>query len=511
MVVLGLASVSWAYEGYAPIATGGTGGTVIHVTNLNDSGAGSLRAAIATSGARQIVFDVGGSICVASELRITSGNVTIAGATAPSPGITLIGSGAYAVLGMNIDDVSGNVIISNLRIRNSGRENLQIWGGGLIVIDHCSFTGALDGALDINSANHVVVSRCLFGGNVEVHKAHGTYVSAHHNLYTWNNRRQPRVFEAGPYWDFRNNVMEYWTNSGTNVLYSDAVNIVNNWYGDPGTYGVCEGGFMALTSDTNVYINGNYSNCGDTIDGSTQITTPNLEPSVTTIAAADVPSAVLGDVGAQPTDAVDQYYIDGGGLTPPAVGSCGGGASGGGGNPGEATFLSPDAKDGYVLESTETSGVGGTFKSTTTYIGDTATKQQYIAVLHFDTSSIPDTATITSATLSMRRLGAYGTPTTLGTLTVDIKNGYYGTSDGLAANDFASASSATNVATLPYPASNGAYASGDLNSSGLAQINKIGVTQFKVRFTLDDDNDGTADYLNIYDTGSPPSLTVVWQ
>ena len=105
-----------------------------------------------------------------------------------------------------------------MRFRNASVQNLQIWEGGKITIDHCSFSNSGDGALDINTANHLIVSRCIFGGNTEVHKAHGTYMSVHHNLYGWNNRRQPRIFGAGPYWDFRNNVMEYWTNSGTNVL-----------------------------------------------------------------------------------------------------------------------------------------------------------------------------------------------------------------------------------------------------------------------------------------------------
>ena len=81
---------------------------------------------------------------------------------------------------------------------------------------------------------------------------------------------------------------------------------------------------------------------------------------------------------------------------------------------GTTTFYSDDTKDGWIKESTETSGVGGTCNSTATYLGDTTTKQQYLSVLHFDTSSLPDGATITAATLTIRRLGVYGTPTNLG-------------------------------------------------------------------------------------------------
>jgi hypothetical protein len=179
---------------------------------------------------------------------------------------------------------------------------------------------------------------------------------------------------------------------------------------------------------------------------------------------------------------------------------------------GTTTFYSDDTKDGWIKESTETSGVGGTCSATATYIGDTTLKQQYLSVLHFDTSSLPDSATITAATLKIRRLGVYGTPTNLGAITVDIKNGYFGSTDTLKAEDFQAASSATNVATLtPYPAANGDYSSGSLNAAGRAQINKTGATQMKIRFTLDDDNDSTGDYLNIYDTGSLPSLAITWQ
>jgi pectate lyase len=296
----------YTYEGYT-LTSGGAGGSVVMVTNTASSGAGSLYAAITgLTGAPTIIkFAVAGSINTGGEIQINKNNVTIAGETAPAPGITLTGGR----LGIKADDV----IVRHIRSRNAGLEGIQVWSGHRIIIDHCSITGTGDGAIDINPSSDVVVSRCLIANCVEVHKAHGTRVSVHHNYYTTNNRRMPRVYEGGPYWDFRNNVVEYWTNSGGNILNSTGVNIISNIFGPPAP---SESWNLAIvfsgTTDPNtVYTDGNYCE-GKDIDAMGLAPVPNDEPDVITTDILADPSAfrdsIRRDCGALPRDSTDTSW-----------------------------------------------------------------------------------------------------------------------------------------------------------------------------------------------------------
>ena len=142
--------------GFGVTTPGGRGGTILRVTNLNDDGPGSLRAAITASGPRVIIFEVSGTIRVGANLVIANPFVTIAGQTAPSPGITLRGGEVR----INTHDV----VIQHLRFRPGDdpgatleRDGISLYGGSQekynIVIDHCSISWGVDENLSTGTAS----------------------------------------------------------------------------------------------------------------------------------------------------------------------------------------------------------------------------------------------------------------------------------------------------------------------------------------------------------------------
>jgi hypothetical protein len=161
----------------------------------------------------------------------------------------------------------------------------------------------------------------------------------------------------------------------------------------------------------------------------------------------------------------------------------------------EIVFISDGALDGYVLESAETSSLGGTRNATAPIfrLGDDATNKQFRAILSFNTAGLPNAAVVTEATLMIRRKALIGTDPfgTHGPLLADI-NGRFGSSTGLEIGDFEALAGATAIATFD-PVPDHLFYSAGLNTQGRSLVNRVGPTQFRLYFTADDNNDLIAD------------------
>jgi hypothetical protein len=182
------------------------------------------------------------------------------------------------------------------------------------------------------------------------------------------------------------------------------------------------------------------------------------------------------------------------------------------------TLKSAAASDGWILESAETSSQGGTINTTapTFRLGDDATNKQYRSILSFITSSLPDNAVITKVTLKIKKqaITGGGNPVTLlQGFMVDVRKGFFGAASSLAANDFQATLNKTVGPSSPGAVNN--WYSLDLTSAK-GSVNKLatlsGVTQFRLRFKLDDNNDATANFMSFFSgnalAASKPQLII---
>ncbi|MEW5831010.1 MAG: carboxypeptidase regulatory-like domain-containing protein [Chloroflexota bacterium] len=166
-----------------------------------------------------------------------------------------------------------------------------------------------------------------------------------------------------------------------------------------------------------------------------------------------------------------------------------------------ATFRSQAANDGWVMEATETSNTGGMMDSTanTFRLGDTMRNQQYRSILSFYTASLPNDAVIISAKLSIRKQGLVGTNPfdTHGGLKVDIRKGRFGTLAALQLIDFQALASKNLVGTFNKTPANNWYTA-NLGSQAFPYLNLTGLTQLRLRFAKDDNNDFGTDYMAFF-------------
>lgn len=167
----------------------------------------------------------------------------------------------------------------------------------------------------------------------------------------------------------------------------------------------------------------------------------------------------------------------------------------------KATYYSVGAQDGWILETGETSNTGGSINAGggLLNLGDNAADKQYRAILSFNTEPLPETAMITKVTLKIKRQGLVGSNPFAShlSLLVDIRNGAFNGNGALQPSDFQAAPSKSVAGKIPNsPVSN--WYSLTWYSSVLSLINKTGVTQFRLRFQKDDNNDNGADYAKFF-------------
>ncbi len=237
-------------EGYGRFAKGGRGGDVYHVTNINDSGSGSLRYGIeSATGPRTIVFDVSGTIELKSNLLIDKPFITIAGQTAPGEGITLKDR-TLAI------ENTHDIIVRFIRIRFGDKNKtyddlndpdaVRTKNINNVILDHLSVTWGIDGAQDLSGGNFTL-QWSMYGESLNKSLHHDDHphamlasfrhlngnITIHHNLFFSSRDRHPTLgggvrTQPECIVDFRNNVV--FNRRGPTNFGNCNVNVINNYY-----------------------------------------------------------------------------------------------------------------------------------------------------------------------------------------------------------------------------------------------------------------------------------------
>ncbi len=234
-------------EGFGTRTPAGRGGKIVEVTSLDDSGAGTLRAALAEPRPRLVIFRVGGTIVLKRPLVVQQPFLTLAGQTAPGEGILLRDFGLVVE--------THDVLVQHLRIRpgNQGAINpedndaIQVNGGYNVVVDHVSASWGEDETIQTWAGAHdVTLSWCLESEPLNKSRhpkgRHGAGVilgdgsdriTIHHCLLAHNDFRSPLIINSGAV-DFIENLIFDWGRSAgeiyDNLGWAARVNVIGNRY-----------------------------------------------------------------------------------------------------------------------------------------------------------------------------------------------------------------------------------------------------------------------------------------
>jgi hypothetical protein len=298
--------------GFGAVATGGRTGTIYHVTNLNDSGAGSFRDATSASN-RIIVFDVGGYVVLQSPVSVV-GNLTILGQTAPGGGIGIMGRE------VSLSNKT-NIIMRGVRMRqgtldpDTGKSALNMGTATSIMLDHCSFAYGVFDSVDAVGTKNVTVSNSIiadpigqqFGAHVETGPS-----TFYRNLWVNVHNRQPLAKDNTIY--INNIIYDFelgYTTGNTGGFFSH--DLINNYFIDGPMTTVPSDAWFQMDANQSVYPSGNYLDSAadgvlngvvyNTIDSSGIYLNAPWSPVTNTIPALSAPSAfisVVASAGAFP-------------------------------------------------------------------------------------------------------------------------------------------------------------------------------------------------------------------
>ncbi|MCA0232176.1 MAG: T9SS type A sorting domain-containing protein [Bacteroidetes bacterium] len=354
-------------EGFGAVATGGRGGNVYYVTNLNCSGAGSLQNGLNQAGAKYILFKVSGVIPCAAE--VFKGDVTIAGQTSP---------GGIIVRGIILDEIyeqntnSRNVIIRHLRSRpkptqtlpNQGYvldDGLRLDGASNVIVDHCSFANAIDESVQISHSRNITIQNSMLSetlgehfhlGGMLVNYSRADHpqdnISIHHNVWNRIGGRFPELSCESPFcssaplnieitsnlfWDQQ---IQTWYNACTsggsdctnfrlNLNFTNNYSVVRSTYNGP----LASADFLSNASNR-LFVSGNRLNryvpysdyqlfycCNDfntnapntSLGTAQRLTTRHSFPLIRPTTATDLPMYATKNVGAFPRDPMDRRLL----------------------------------------------------------------------------------------------------------------------------------------------------------------------------------------------------------